>query len=135
MNSQALAEELGQLHVGFAKVFNLEETFLAHGSDRILIWLNQKHDTVYASDIVSQFHLTPGRVANILKQLELKKMIMRVRDESDLRKYKIEVTEKGRAKANESWQKMLDGFENLMNRLEEDDAEKLLQLLKKIAKL
>lgn len=132
---QKMAEEVGQLHIGFSKMFHFEESFLIHGSDRILIWMNQKNDTVYATDIVNQFSLSPGRVANIVKQLELKKLIRRLRDEKDLRRYKIELTEQGKRKAKESWEAVVGGYAALFEKMEAEDVDNMLHLMKKLASL
>lgn len=89
----------------------------------------------YATDIIKHFGLTPGRVANILKKLEQRQLIVRHEDTVDQRKFCILLTKKGVMYANELYSQMNDGHARILAALGQEDASEGLRILKRVITL
>ena len=67
------------------------------GEYGVLNCLYDNEEGVPAGELCGRLHVVPGRIADILKQLERKELILRQKDENDRRVVRCTLTDKGRA--------------------------------------
>ena len=83
-----------------------------------------------AGELCKKLHVVPGRMADILKSLEQKKLIIRTHSESDRRVVKAHITEKGKQVSIEKRTEIHKDYEGLFKILGEKDVKELIRLLK-----
>lgn len=89
-----------EMHIVYARDFNrLRESLTIDGEDGVLLFMLQEEDNLLSGDLVTKTGLTSGRIANILKKLEQKKLIIRINDTEDKRKVHVHLTEAGKLRA------------------------------------
>ncbi len=100
------------------------------GEYGVLRYLAFVQNHVSAGLLTEQLHVVPGRMTDILKSLEYKKLIERQRDEADRRKVNVVITEEGRKQAKEMRQYISDEYQGMFQLLGKKDTEELIRLLK-----
>lgn len=83
-----------------------------------------------AGELCKRLHVVPGRMADILKSLEQKELILRVRMKDDRRVVKAHITDKGRQVSIEKREEISREYEGLFKILGEKDVKELIRLLK-----
>ena len=83
-----------------------------------------------AGELCRRLHVVPGRMADILKRLEEKELIVRSKDEADRRVVRASITEKGRQLSNERRMEISKEYKGLFDILGENDVRELIRLLK-----
>ena len=131
----AISEEL------YAAVANLGRdreqkivTASASGEEGLLHYLAYKHDGVYSGVLKDQLGVGSGRMADILRRLEEKELIVRSEDTEDSRRVVVHITELGRERAVSMNQRVLAWYGRLYEYLGEEDSRELIRLLKKLSK-
>ena len=109
---------------------NIEVINSIRGEYGVLNYLCDHEEGVSAGDLGKALHVVPGRMADILKSLEQKELIVRLRDGSDRRVVKAAVTEKGRQVSLEKRRDIRDEYEGLFRILGENDVRELIRLLR-----
>lgn len=127
-----LAEELIQsLSTGQPP---FEGTGWSRGEAGILrcLCVNRKDQPVSmtSGELSRAVHLSTGRVATALKNLERKGFVIRRYDAADKRRVMVGATEAGFAAAREVHARILADTERLLRRLDARDAEELVRLMK-----
>ena len=87
---------------------------------------------IMPGEIAKTVGVSTARVAAFLNSAENKGYIKRQNMESDRRKVKVVLTEKGFEKVRNEQEKMLTKLSSLLKKLGEEDAENLIRILKKI---
>ena len=131
----AISEEL------YAAVANLGRdreqkivTASASGEEGLLHYLAYNHDGVYSGVLKDQLGVGSGRMADILRRLEEKELIVRSEDTEDSRRVVVHITELGRERAVSMNQRVLAWYGRLHEYLGEEDSRELIRLLKKLSK-
>lgn len=131
----AISEEL------YAAVANLGRdreqkivTASASGEEGLLHYLAYKHGGVYSGVLKDQLGVGSGRMADILRRLEEKELIVRSEDTEDSRRVVVHITELGRERAVSMNQRVLAWYGRLHEYLGEEDSRELIRLLKKLSK-
>ena len=131
----AISEEL------YAAVANLGRdreqkivTASASGEEGLLHYLAYKLDGVYSGVLKDQLGVGSGRMADILRRLEEKELIVRSEDTEDSRRVVVHITELGRERAVSMNQRVLAWYGRLHEYLGEEDSRELIRLLKKLSK-
>ncbi len=131
----AISEEL------YAAVANLGRdreqkivTASASGEEGLLYYLAYKRDGVYSGVLKDQLGVGSGRMADILRRLEEKELIVRSEDTEDSRRVVVHITELGRERAVSMNQRVLAWYGRLHEYLGEEDSRELIRLLKKLSK-
>lgn len=94
---EELTERFLQLSTEHYQEMGAMVDHLATGGETIILRLvAEKPGEIYASDLSRITGLTAGRVANILRQLERKDIVVRRQDQENRRKYRIYLTDRGR---------------------------------------
>ena len=133
MDSHHLANELCAMHTEYAGTMNrLLEAYVSRGEDGVLVWMADKGGCVYATEIGTCLDLSAGRVANIIKQLEQKGYVIRKRDEEDLRRIEIQLTDEGRSTAAQIREASLLRHQQILERLGEQDAGELVCIARRV---
>ncbi len=133
MDYRALSEELCKTHFQHAKVLNKVNDDLSYsGEDGIIVWLRQRGRPCFAVDIVENFSLSAGRVANIVRQLETKGYIYRMQDGTDLRKRAIALTDEGAEYAERRYEHIIDSQMKLFDKIGYEDSVELIRIMKKL---
>ena len=83
-----------------------------------------------AGELCKRLHVVPGRMADILKRLEEKELIVRSKDAADRRIVRASITEKGRQMSNERRMEISKEYKGLFDILGENDVRELIRLLK-----
>lgn len=99
------------------------------------LYVLRQGGSVSPSEISTVMNISSARVAAVLNSLEHKELITRKIDSSDRRKILINLTEKGRALAEERYQKAVNSTARLLKMLGEDDAKELVRITKRLAEL
>lgn len=105
------------------------------GEERILVYLFRKKEGALVGDLTDVFGLSSGRMANILKQLEQKDLITRIRQKDDKRKYLVKLTQKGSSHAEKFCEEIRQPHQDYLKKMGKKDAEELLRLLEKTVKI
>ena len=125
-----LAEQLTQMHFTHLKELSrMGERVIAQGEDGVLLCLYSMRRPMLSGDLVEHMGLTTGRVANILKRLEQKGLILRTQDDEDRRKAHVSLTERGEALAQQKYADILQAYRQLLAHLGEHDSKDLIRIL------
>ena len=131
MREENLGEELYRL---LAEVLNRKENRVVLDSIRgeygVLRYLMYVEDQVSAGELTTQLHVVPGRMTDILNSLENKGCITRKKDEEDLRRLKVCITEKGREEESKKRKSIREEYQGMYEILGEKDTQELIRLLK-----
>ena len=131
MREENLGEELYSL---LAEVLNRKENRVVLDSIRgeygVLRYLMYVEDQVSAGELTTQLHVVPGRMTDILNSLENKGCITRKKDEEDLRRLKVCITEKGREEESKKRKSIREEYQGMYEILGEQDTQELIRLLK-----
>ncbi|CDE45645.1 transcriptional regulator MarR family [Clostridium sp. CAG:411] len=131
MREENLGEELYSL---LAEVLNRKENRVVLDSIRgeygVLRYLMYVEDQVSAGELTTQLHVVPGRMTDILNSLENKGCITRKKDEEDLRRLKVCITEKGREEESKKRKSIREEYQGMYEILGEKDTQELIRLLK-----
>ncbi len=102
------------------------ESHLTLQEGRILFDLYYK-ENIKASDLVSSLNMDKGYLSRILKQLERKKLIIKINSGNDKRSYLIKLTQLGK-KEFENLNKATDKqVANILNQLSAKECEQLMK--------
>ena len=131
MREENLGEELYSL---LAEVLNRKENRVVLDSIRgeygVLRYLMYVEDQVSAGELTTQLHVVPGRMTDILNSLENKGCITRKKDEEDLRRLTVCITEKGREEESKKRKSIREEYQGMYEILGEKDTQELIRLLK-----
>ena len=131
MREENLGEELYSL---LAEVLNRKENRVVLDSIRgeygVLRYLMYVEDQVSAGELTTQLHVVPCRMTDILNSLENKGCITRKKDEEDLRRLKVCITEKGREEESKKRKSIREEYQGMYEILGEKDTQELIRLLK-----
>ena len=131
LREENLGEELYSL---LAEVLNRKENRVVLDSIRgeygVLRYLMYVEDQVSAGELTTQLHVVPGRMTDILNSLENKGCITRKKDEEDLRRLKVCITEKGREEESKKRKSIREEYQGMYEILGEKDTQELIRLLK-----
>lgn len=108
-------------------------TASASGEEGLLHYLAYKHDGVYSGVLREQLGVGSGRMADILRRLEEKQLIVRREDTEDCRRVIVHITESGREHAVRMNRRVLAWYGRLRDYLGEEDSQELIRLLKKLS--
>lgn len=102
------------------------------GEAFLLMYLWKKQDSATAGELGKAMKTSSARIAAALNNLERKGQIVRKTDEKDRRKTLVELTVQGEAQARQWQQIPLRMIVQLMEQLGEEDACRMLHILKRI---
>ena len=132
MTNAQLAEHMASMHFTHSSEFS---SLLPHssnkGEDRVLVYLLKEKNHVLVGELTEALHLSTGRIANILKQLETKGMIKRVQQKDDRRRFEISLTAKGKKYTEKLFGEVDEFYQTLVKKLGKKDTEELLRLMTK----
>ncbi len=131
MSEEYLGEELYNL---LADLLNrkLNRTVLdsIRGEYGVLRYLLYVQDNVSAGVLTEQLHVVPGRMTDILKSLESKKLIERRQDEEDRRRVNVCITDEGKVHARQMRDWIRQEYQGMFEILSKEDTQELIRLLK-----
>ena len=104
---------------------------LSRGEGGILMYLCFVHDGATSGELSEQLAVGSGRIANALKVLEGKGMIVRRRAERDRRRVIVNLTDEGRRFACGRRLELGQKTERLLSEMGEPDASDFLRLLER----
>jgi len=96
--------------------------------------LDEGHDMVM-SDLARSINLSPSTVIGIVDRLEHKKLLQRVRSNTDRRKVKVEITEAGRDIANKAPSLLQDNFTQRFASLTQNEQLQITNALERVVEL
>jgi len=92
------------------------------------------HDSAAPSDLAEKFNVTSSRIANTLKALERKGLILRDINPDDRRGIIVTITPAGRAFGVERYREAIVDSEHQLSVLSEVERERLASLIEKLAR-
>ncbi len=104
---------------------------LSHAQINIIDYTS-KNPGVMQKDIAERMGIKPSSVTEVLKKLEEKDYILRLKDENDLRKIRIYITLAGEKELEKIKNNRDQHEEMIFNSLTEDEKDTLYDLLRKI---
>ena len=132
MEEVRLAEQLGQMNLEHLKeLYRLGESLTVQGEEGVLFCLYHARRSMLPGEIMARMGLTTGRVANILRQLEGKGLILRMQDAGDRRRVHVSLTEQGEALANRRYLEFTRRHQALLSYLGDADAREMLRLMQR----
>ena len=128
---EKLAEELyGVLAELLNSKSNITILDSIRGEYGVLNCLYDLDDGASAGDLCKRLHVVPGRMADILKRLEEKELIVRSRCDADRRVVNARITDKGRQVSVEKRTVIHDEYKGLFDKLSVSEVKELIRLLK-----
>lgn len=116
------------------ELFNIVKS--GHGESGVLQILleNEKNKKPLSSgDICAKMQLSSGRTALTLKNLELKRLVVRRADEKDKRRTLVKLTEKGKALAESTAKEVSAAVNKIVEKLGEKQAAEFIGMLATIS--
>ena len=120
---RVLAELLGRRK-------NIDVINSIRGEYGVLNCLCASEEGASAGDLCKRLHVVPGRMADILKSLEQKELIVRTHAADDRRVVKAQITDKGREISLVKRQEIREDYAGLFELLSESEVRELIRLLK-----
>ncbi|MBN2069552.1 MAG: MarR family transcriptional regulator [Opitutales bacterium] len=96
--------------------------------------LAEDHDMVM-SDLARTINLSASTVIGIVDRLEHKKLLQRIRSDTDRRKVKVEITEAGRTIANKAPSLLQDNFTQRFASLTQNEQLQITNALERVVEL
>ena len=131
MEEERLNEELYNL---LAELLNRKKNRDVLDSIRgeygVLRYLMYVEDKVTAGVLTEQLHVVPGRMTDILKSLENKGFITRIKDKNDKRRVRVCITKEGQKEAVEKRLNVAKEYKGMFDILGKNDTKELIRLLK-----
>lgn len=125
-----LTEQLIQMHFDHLKeLYRLSDAVIAQGEDGVLLCLYRVNRSMLPGEIMSRMGLTTGRVANILRRLEEKGLVLRLQDADDRRRVHVSLTDAGVEAAKALHRDFTRRQASLLDYLGDEDAREALRLL------
>lgn len=87
------------------------------------------------SDLARTINLSPSTVIGIVDRLEHKKLLQRIRSDTDRRKVKVEITEAGRSIANKAPSLLQDNFTQRFASLTQNEQLQITNALERVVEL
>jgi DNA-binding MarR family transcriptional regulator len=137
------AELIGELALAFRQDQNRGQAFDELVAERLGINLTdlrcidivEQHGGITAGELAEAAHLTTGAVTAVLDRLERAGYAQRVRDQTDRRRVRVELTESAQQAAGALYGPLAEGFNALMDRYTADQLEIVLDLLRRGAEV
>ena len=132
-DTEELARELLEVYLKYTKQFSqLVDTLSASGEYGILYFLLHSEESCSAGELADVMGLSPGRVANVLKALEKKGLIVRTKDSVDRRKSIVSITDKGVSCMMEGYSSAECVYKALIEEIGVEDARTFIRITQKI---
>ena len=129
----AIAQELMKLIQMYPKqISQLASILSSSGEYGILYSLHQVGRAYSAGELAYLLGLTPGRITNILKALEKKKLVVRKHDPADKRRVLVSLTDYGREYVCKVYADSEQAFRQLVTAIGEEDCRNFIRITKKI---
>ena len=129
--TEDLPEELyGVLAELLGRRKNIEVFNSIRGEYGVLNCLRDTEEGASAGELCRKLHVVPGRMADILKSLENKQLIVRTHAANDRRVVKAMITDKGREVSLVKRQEIREDYAGLFSLLSEQEVRELIRLLK-----
>ena len=131
INEQSVIHLISQLSLSKPDILFDELDGTSKGEGSILLYLYH-HDEAFAKDLAKDLKVSPARVAKILKKLEKKKMIIKIKSSSDKRKIAIKLREQGQKIVSASYKKTISKISSIVNKVGIKDIKEYIRISKKI---
>lgn len=135
MNTDILITQFIEVFQQSLKIVKCEVGECNKGVNGILLYLYKFHDGASAGELKEYFHIGSGGIANALKELEEKGLVVRRNSESDKRIVSVYITDKGKLVAEEVNQLLTAKLRILFESIGEDDTKALIRVVSKLIEL
>lgn len=133
-SKDVISDELYQMFANLGKWhLQKEATASVSGEEGLLHYLAYKKNGVSSGYLKEQLEVGSGRMADILKRMEEKQLILRKDDPKDSRKVIVFITEQGREHAVLTNDRLHAWYRKLQEYLGVEDSKELLRILKRLA--
>lgn len=105
---------------------------LSQGEMATMLYLVLEKDYEPVGSILKRLSLTSGRMANVLKSLELKGFITKMKSRDDKRVFIVSSTKKGKDFVYEQHKNIFDHTKNIFKFLGVDDAKNYIRITKRL---
>ncbi|GFZ34098.1 MarR family transcriptional regulator [Clostridium zeae] len=120
LGSAFITKELSKFNIGYGQFMFLVELY--------------KHESMCQEELAEMLHIDKGTTARAIKKLEEQGYVVRIKDISDRRAYKLSVTDKAKEIEPHIRDILYDWNDKLTSDLTEDEKKMALELMSKIAK-
>ena len=130
---EQLAISFVNIHYEYTQtITKLIDLLCSLGGNGVLYQLYKHNDALTSGDLAKYLDITSGRLANILKQLENKKYIIRTRSDIDKRITLVSLTNSGKEETERIYNRDIEIYQRLFGALSDKE---LLELRKLSLKL
>lgn len=130
--TKQLAEELTRLHYeNLPEINRLGSMVSNRGEDGVVLCLYSSERALLAGELGERTGLSTGRIANILRKLEAKGLVMRMQDELDRRCVHVSLTEQGKSYAQALKSSAVQANGELLERLGSTDATEFVRIVRR----
>ncbi len=130
MTDPKLTQELTSYCLG-KEILPIPDSLSNIAEGRVLIRLLRRNGGILVGELQNDLGLSSGRVANLLKQLEEKELLLRIRQNDDRRRYSVVLTEEGKRKASLALRELEDSCERFLEDMGEEDGKEIVRLFGK----
>lgn len=105
------------------------------GETFVILYIQMEGGSVIPSEISKVMNISSARIAAVLNSLEGKELVTRKIDSEDRRRVLVDLTEKGKAKAEEHYHMVLALTTRMLTMLGERDAHDFVRITGRLADL
>lgn len=135
MDYEESVEQLVKLFLIFIRTMSAHMGDCSKGANGILFYLHSIHDGATPGELKEYFHIGSGGMANALKDLEDKGLVMRTNNGEDKRIVTVNITDKGTNLAHELFMKAKSNMKLLLETIGEDDTRALVRVVNQMIEL
>ena len=133
MDGMKLGEALWTAHLDQMRILDeIVERSHTRGESGVLLYLYHASRPMYPGELTEKLGLTTGRVANILRALEMERYIVRTPDALDKRRVRVALTPTGEALARRRNAQAVAFHGRLLNQLNPAEARQFLDMLRRM---
>ena len=130
---EAVAQELMKLIQMYPKqISQLASILSSSGEYGILYCLQRDNRSYSAGELAYLLGLTPGRITNILKALEKKRLVVRQHDPADKRRVIVSLTDHGQEYVCKVYADSEQAFRKVVEAIGEEDSRTFIRITKKL---
>lgn len=134
MTTMMAINEISRLFGRAIRASEKPDSAMSQDSFRLILIALSNHDGITQLELSSFTHLKPPTISITVGKMESLGYVTRVRDENDMRSFKVYLTEKGKREHDEHLSRLKFIEAKVIEELSEEEREQLMDTLMKLRK-